>query len=176
MFNEPFPLINRIIPRVTKINRGYETDCWEPHVHCGSGDGYARVGITINGKVESISIHRYVFWYYFKRNDITWEDFDKKKKLCVCHKCDNMGCCNPEHLFAGSQKDNVYDALNKKRHVIVKVKGEQHGNHKLTEQEVLEIYNTIGSDKEIAKKYSIHYMNVHHIKKGETWSWLTSRR
>ena len=36
--------------------------------------------------------------------------------VCVLHRCDNPRCINPLHLFAGSQKDNVDDAMRKGRH------------------------------------------------------------
>lgn len=33
----------------------------------------------------------------------------------VLHRCDNPPCCNPAHLFVGTQADNVKDCLSKGR-------------------------------------------------------------
>lgn len=35
--------------------------------------------------------------------------------LYACHKCDNRRCFNPEHIFIGTQKDNIQDAMSKRR-------------------------------------------------------------
>lgn len=35
--------------------------------------------------------------------------------MVACHKCDNPPCCNPRHLFIGTMRDNVLDAVAKGR-------------------------------------------------------------
>jgi len=37
------------------------------------------------------------------------------KGLLVCHTCDTPACCNPDHLFLGTAKDNAADMISKGR-------------------------------------------------------------
>ena len=36
--------------------------------------------------------------------------------MVIRHKCDNTGCCNPDHLEIGTQSDNMKDMWERGRH------------------------------------------------------------
>lgn len=46
------------------------------------------------------------------------DSLESKGTNHVLHKCDNPRCCRPAHLFKGTQKDNVLDAMQKGRHRV----------------------------------------------------------
>lgn len=83
----------------------------------------------------------------------------------ICHKCDNRRCVRPDHLFAGSQADNIADRDTKLR----QARGERQGLAVLTETQVRDILASTDSGSVLAKRYGISRSNVFAIKQRRSW-------
>lgn len=80
------------------------------------------------------------------------------KGLCVLHKCDNPACVNPEHLFAGTNKRNTQDCIEKGRFC----KGSKSPRAVLTEELVSSLreeYKT-STAKQLVAKYNLNINTV----------------
>lgn len=92
------------------------------------------------------------------------------KGMVVCHKCDNPACINPEHLFLGTRKDNMDDMVNKNR----QIKGKDCHCSKLTEQQVLEIFRDVRTQKIISAEYRVSERTVWKIRNRISWKYITN--
>lgn len=87
---------------LAKIAVGGPAECW-PWTGTRNDLGYGILRVT--GK--NVRAHRFAYELASGR--------PIPVGLEVCHRCDNPPCCNPAHLFLGTQGDNVRDAASKGR-------------------------------------------------------------
>ena len=94
--------------------------------------------------------------------------------MLVLHSCDNPACINPEHLFLGTQSDNIMDALKKKRYKSnwPHRKGSDNPWAKTTEADVLSIrseYAAGARQVDLASKYGLHQTTISDIVRRKIW-------
>jgi hypothetical protein len=85
-----------------------DKDCWL-WTGCVNNKGYGMFyPETIIGKRRRPAVLSHRYSWQCLRGPIT-------AGLCVLHKCDTPRCVNPDHLFLGTQFDNLADARAKGR-------------------------------------------------------------
>jgi hypothetical protein len=89
---------------------------------------------------------------------------DIPEGLRVLHRCDNPPCCNPKHLFLGTQKENMVDCAKKGR----ASKGGD--NAKVTPEQVRLIRADTRKHHVIAADYGMRRLAIWNIKKRRTWA------
>ncbi len=88
----------------------------------------------------------------------------------VLHSCDNPPCVNVDHLFLGTQKDNIQDMISKGRDKLI---GEKSSRTDLTEDDVRVIKKLLSvgrPHKAISSLFGVGVAAIGHISTGHTWS------
>lgn len=103
--------------------------------------------------------------------------------MFVLHKCDVRACVNPGHLFLGSNRDNVDDMLKKGRQrkgdnhparidPSRQVRGERHGQAKMTTEKVIELRQLLANGFSLpkaSKRFGICEKTVMDIRARRIW-------
>ena len=89
--------------------------------------------------------------------------------LCVCHRCDNRLCVNPDHLFLGTIADNQRDAAAKDRLSY----GDGNANSKLRQKYISFIRHSLFSGSltgpQLARRFGVDHTTIYRAAKGITW-------
>ena len=126
-----------------------------------NGDGYGKVCYNY----KRLSAHR--LSYILTHGQI-------QDSLSVCHTCDTPLCFNPDHLFLGTQKDNMRDCASKGRNA----RGEKASTAKLTKDDVLNIRDSLKngvSPSVLIDKYGVTNSTISSIKHNRIWKHLSSK-
>lgn len=127
-------------------------DCWPWKLSTGN-NGYGQPGTTAMRKIGSTA-HRVA--YILTNGPVS-------AGIKICHSCDNPKCCNPRHLWAGTNKENMQDCKAKGR---VR-EGGRNGFSKLTDEQAKEIRNDRGTlQTDLAAKYGVSLPTISRIKRG----------
>lgn len=137
-----------------KVKKGEgEDSCWEwvgAKSWCGYGHfGPGRPFVRENGTSRNIYAHRWSFELH--------TGMSISGPLRVLHKCDNPGCVRPDHLFLGTQADNIRDMVAKGRQKDVR--GEANPHARLSDEQIAEIRarstGRYGEQTALAEEYGV---------------------
>lgn len=122
------------------------SDCWVWTASVRRGYGQMKR----NGK--NVYAHRAAYEHYVE---------PIPHGLCVLHRCDNTLCVNPQHLFLGTQLDNVIDMTLKGR-----------TSRKIDASQVYLIRNSNLSCQTLARQFGISISQVSRIRTHKKWKHL----
>jgi len=148
------------------VDKRGEDECWEYQRYCDK-KGYGRFCVDKD--------HHYkAHWFSYLLANGKLPD-----SLC-CHTCDNPPCCNPKHLWDGTNKQNMEDMVAKGRgenRSKLDNAGVKNVACKLTEEQVLSIRRehkhinrNNNNTTELAKKYMVSSSTIVRIISHATWS------
>jgi hypothetical protein len=151
----------------SKVRVGRRSECW-PFTGSTNKFGHGKL------KLEKTRLDK-------PAHIIAYELFngDVPDGLQVQHTCDNARCCNPFHLYAGTQKQNVADMHSRGRWKLkasTSRKGENNPRAHLTNNQVIEIKRRIAGGETnvgIAKDFQVSHGTISLIRLGKTWWHIT---
>lgn len=143
---------------------GDVNDCW-PWTAYTTQAGYGHVSAQFDSD-DSRDIRTHRVAYMLTHGEVVDEQL-------VCHSCDHRPCCNPRHLWQGSDADNAHDRDSKGRWRPADRRGERSGNNKLTQKQVATIRERYASGdathRSLADEFGVTHSNIGCIIRGKSW-------
>jgi HNH endonuclease len=147
------PLESRM-ERLVDRNGGPDA-CW---LWTGSTDAYGYGAISF-GRSKKLKSHR-----------VAWEIENGPIPVgqSILHRCDTPPCCNPAHLFVGSQGDNMRDAAAKGRQFVPEPSrrtGESNPSARLSNADRAEIQKLAGTltQYELAERFGVSQPTISRV-------------
>lgn len=135
----------------------------EPNSGCWIWDGATQwngYGAIAKGG-RTVSAHRAHYEFIHK--------VTLAREIDVCHRCDNRSCVNPDHLFAGTRRENMQDCAKKGRIKVPELAGHKSPSAKLTVDQVRAIRRDSRSNRALGRVYGVDKGTISNIRKGLTW-------
>lgn len=109
---------------------------------------------------------------YVRAHRISWEMANGPipDGMHVLHKCDTTTCVNPDHLFIGTNLDNVLDKVAKGRARSGRLCGSRNGASKLTDETVRLIRVSSESAPILAAKLGVSSTAIKRVRRRELWA------
>lgn len=168
MNNQKAQDVNHLIERMFSRRRiNPQTGCWEwQGSQSGTYPHYGLIRARAISEKQKVPVHRAAAHL--------WLGFDLNSPLVVCHRCDNGPCFNPEHLFIGTQSDNMQDCVRKGR--LTRAKGDGSPNARLSVHQVRRMklmFELKVPTRRVVKMFPTSHTTVRNIRRGITWSCIT---
>lgn len=126
-------------------------------------NGYGLIDLKTRGARRIVLIASRVIW--------EWEHGPIPDGMQVCHTCDFPPCVRLDHLFLGTNQDNIDDKMNKGR----QMKGEAVHTSILTEDHVIVIRRRHAAgeaQKDLAVEFGVSRPTMSNLIRGVTWKHL----
>lgn len=128
--------------------------------------GYGRMSMRTDGKRKTVQAHRLSYEMHIGPIPVG---------MCVCHRCDTPRCVNPDHLWIGTNQQNVDDKMRKGRWRGSTHAGEDSPVSKLKNEDIYSIRADDRPISEIARKFGVWQGVIFAIKKRRSWVHLPPR-
>lgn len=153
----------------SKVKRSKSCWLWKAGVTVG---GYGKFYLRREDRKFTLLAHRVSLFLHS----------GESPQQLVLHRCDRPSCVNPDHLFVGTDIDNINDKLSKGRGRGWRLAprpgltGERHHRAKLSDEKVRQIRELFRSGESktvLGQRFGVSDVNIHAIVVGKTWRHVT---